>query len=391
MRAARLVPLLLAAALAGAQDKPAVYDILLKHGRVLDPGSARDGRFDVAIANRKIARIAADLPPTSARVVVDVGGCVVTPGLIDLNASVDPYGARGVNPDHNALRSGVTTVVDGGSSGWKNVEQFKARVVDHSRARVLLFLSAASEGTSGDVDPEAVARAVKQHAALIVGIRAAGDARTLDAALRAARVADRPLMVDTRAPVPDLLARLRPGDVVTRIFAADGRLFGGNRRSTAVEEAQRRGILFDVGHGSDGFAFPVAMVHIDGGFRPDTISTAMDRDSILLARTSMTVTLSKLLNLGMKLEELVERATIRPARAIGRPELGSLAEGRDADVAVLALETGRFAYLDSAHAKLTGDRSVRAVLTIRAGQIVWDPDARSRPDWISAGPYSNYR
>ena len=117
----------------------------------------------------------------------------------------------------------------------------------------------------------------------------------------------------------------------------------------------------------------------------------MDKSSLLLPRASMAATLSKLLNLGMSVEQLIERATLRPARALRRPELGSLAEGAAADVAVFEVERGRFGFLDSGHARLTGEQNIRCVLTVRDGAVVWDPDGRTRPDWQQAGPYSNYR
>lgn len=399
-----LVLLVLVGVPLSAQEKrgSVVYDVLLKNGHVLDPASGREGRFDVGIAGGKVDRIAPDLPAEAARVVVDVGGCYVTPGLIDINAHVDAQGGwRSVNPDPHALRSGVTTVVDGGSTGWKNFEAFKTRAVEHARVRVLAFLNVAAEGAGGgEIDMEKTAQVAERYPNLIVGIRTpledAADWSGLDAARRAAERTRLVLMTDfhaaPRGDFGDLLARQRPGDIVTSLYGLGSQIIDDAKKvKPSLVEARKRGILFDLGHGSDGFWFRIAVPALAQGFRPDTVSTAMEKESVLLARTNMAVTLSKLLNLGVPFAELVERATVRAAKAIRRPELGVLSEGRVADIAAFAIERGQFGFLDSGHAKLFGDENVRAVLTVRAGQIVWDPDGRSRPDWITAGPYSNYR
>ena len=390
-----------------AAGQGTVYDLLLLHGRVVDPAGGRDGRFDVAISGGKIARIAPDLPPISGRIVVDASGLLITPGLIDLTAHIDSAGAwSNVNPDHPALRSGVTTVVDAGSTGYKNFEAFKTRVIDRARVRVLAFLNLAAEGiaasglTPRGFDPAATAAMALRYPDIVVGVRApsgeALDWEPLDRTLRAASGAKSIVLADPgAAPAGQagaLLARLRAGDVVTFLYGLRTPLLNAEGQiQPAFEEARRRGVLFDLGHGNDGLWFRIAAPAIAAGFFPDTVSTAMDKSSLLLPRANMAATLSKLLNLGMPIEQLIERATLRPARALRRPQLGSLAEGAPADVAVLAVERGRFGFLDSGHARLNGEQNIRCVLTIRDGAVVWDPDGRTRPDWQQAGPYSNYR
>lgn len=392
---------------AAAVGQGTVYDLLLLHGRVLDPASNRDGLFDVAISGRKIARIAPRLPVTSGRIVVDAGGLVITPGLVDLSVHVDSSGDwSNVNPDHPALRSGVTTVVDAGSTGFKNFERFKTRVIDHARVRVLAFLNLAPEGIAASppsldaLDAEAAAALARRYPTVVVGIRTPpGQAvswEPVTRTLRAASAANGIVLTDfDAAPIGQqdaLLARLRAGDVVTYLYGlATPLLEPAGQVRPAFNEARRRGVLFDLGHGTDGLWFRIAAPAISARFFPDTVSTAMDKASLLLPRASMAATLSKLLNLGMSLEQLIERATSRPARALRRPELGSLAEGVPADIAVFELERGRFGYLDSGNARLTGTQNIRCVLTIRDGNVVWDPDGRTRPDWQQAGAYSNYR
>jgi len=156
-------------------------------------------------------------------------------------------------------------------------------------------------------------------------------------------------------------------------------------------EARKRGVLFDLGHGSAGFWFRIAAPAIRQGFLPDTISTGLERDSATLPRATMTDVMSKLLNLGMNVEQVVERATLNPARAIHRAELGTLREGAPADIALLELQKGNFGYLDSGHARLTGDQRLRCVLTVRDGAIVWDSEGLAATDSTKAGPYSNYK
>jgi dihydroorotase len=161
--------------------------------------------------------------------------------------------------------------------------------------------------------------------------------------------------------------------------------------SRVASDARRRGVLFDLGHGTQGFWFRTAVPAAQKGFLPDVISTAMDKTSLLLPRADMMTTLSKFLNMGVPVEQLVERVTVRAARAIKRPELATLHEGGLADIAVIELQTGRFGFLDAGHGRLQGDRRLRAVLTIRKGEVVWDSEGLSHTDWSKAGPYTNYR
>jgi len=404
-----------------AQPQPAVpiYDLLLKNGNVLDPSSNRQGRFDIAIVGDRIVRIATDLAAHQAKTTVDVSAYYVTPGLIDLHAYVNAQGVyrqgdprtdwRNVNPDHNALRHGVTTVVDGGSTGWKNFAQFKKLVIERSRVRVLAFLNIVGSGMlNGDAaaDPsdlqvQQTVEAARSHPESIVGVRSPhvkgagreGVERAVRAAESMGGVALVEFLEEPGVTYRELvLERLRAGDLITHAFGASTPVLESNGNiSTMLTDARRRGVLFDLGHGSQGFAFRNAVPAVRKGFLPDIISTAMDKTSLLLPRAEMMTTLSKLLNLGVPIEQLVERVTVRPARAIKRPELATLREGGVADIAVIELQQGQFGFLDSGHARLRGDRRLRAVLTIRGGSVVWDSEGLSTGDWSTAGPYTNYR
>jgi dihydroorotase len=403
-----------------AQSPPEpIYDLLLKNGNVIDPSSSRKGRFDIAIAGDRIVRIGNDLAAQRARTVVDVSAYYVTPGLIDLHAYVNAQAVyrqgeprtdwRNVNPDHNALRHGVTTVVDGGSTGWRNFAKFKELVVDRSQVRLLAFLNIVGNGMldgdtaadAADLQVDQTVETARHYAPTIVGVRSPhvkgagreGVDRTIRAAEAMKGVALVEYLEEPGLTYRELvLERMRSGDLITHAFGTTTPVLESNGEiSATVAGARKRGILFDLGHGSTGFAFRVAVPAVRKGFLPDIISTAMDKTSLLLPRAEMMTTLSKLLNLGVPIDQLVERATARAARAINRPELGTLREGGLADIAVIEMQKGRFGFLDTNTARLRGDRRLRAVLTIRAGHVVWDSEGLTTGDWSTAGPYTNYR
>jgi dihydroorotase len=402
----RLAALLLGAALAGGAQEQEIYDLLIKNGHVIDPGNGRNERLDVAVIGARIARVGRDLPAAQARNVVDAGGYYVTPGLIDIHAYLDPRGgALGLDPDHNTLRHGVTTAVDAGSTGWKNFEAFKQRVIDRAQVRLLAFLNIAASagvgGEAGEPDVDGVVATAKKYPRQIVGIRVAvRDSRdwpALEAALQAAERFAGVVMASWQGKSAGdepaaILKKLRPGDVFTHLYGRPSTVLdpAGKPRSDLFE-ARRRGVLFDVGHGATGFRFRIAAPALEQGFGPDTVSSGLDRDSVMLPGATLTNVMSKLLNLGMTLPQVIERATVQPARAIRRPELGTLNEGAEADIAVLALERGQFAFLDSGHARLNGNVRLRCALTVRAGKVVWDADGLDAEDWREAGPYSNFK
>jgi dihydroorotase len=396
-----------------------IYDLLLKNGTVIDPSSGRHGRFDVAIVGERIARIAANLPAHRARTTVDASAYYVTPGLIDLHAYVnaqavfrqgDPRtGWRNVNPDHNTLRHGVTTVVDGGSTGWKNFESFKQLVIDRSQVRMLAFLNIVGGGmlegeaaaAPSDLQVDEAVGTARRHSGTIVGIRSphlrGAGVDGVERSIRAAELMGGVVLAEYLEKEgldyqQLVLERLRAGDLITHTFGLTTPLLGSNGNLTnTITVARKRGVLFDLGHGTQGFWFRNAIPAARMGFLPDVLSTAMDKTSLLLPRADMMTTLSKFLNMGVPIEQLLERVTVRAARAIKRPELATLREGGLADIAVIEMQTGRFGFLDAGHSRLRGDRRLRAVVTIREGRVVWDSDGLSHTDWTKAGPYTNYR
>lgn len=406
----RIAFLLITALAALPASSQEIYDLLLKGGHVIDPKNKRNERLDIAITGDRVQKVSRSIPAAHARRVADVSDYYVTPGLIDLHTHFDAQGAPlSLNPDHNTLRYGVTTAVDAGSSGWKNFEQFKTKVIDRSKARVLAFLNIAGAGMYGsgvedsvsEMDVDAAAQVARKYPQTIVGIKTADfqpatwDA--VDRAVKAAELSKTIVMVDFH-PKPGrgyrelLLEHMRPGDIHTHLY---GRLTPQLDAKKKVQdymwEARKKGILFDVGHGSGGLWFRIAMPAIQQGLLPDTISTDIDKNSIMLPRATMTNVMSKFLAMGLTVEQVIERSTVNPAKAIRRPDLGSIEEGGVADIAVLELRKGRFAFLDSGHGKFTAGKELRCVLTVRNGKIVWDTEGLSLTDWQDAGPYSNFK
>jgi len=401
---------LLLLAAAGAAVAQPRFDLLLKGGHVIDPRSGTSAVRDIAIAGGRIAAVEAAIDPATAAKVVDVKGLHVTPGLVDMHVHVyagtgerDSYaGDNSVYPDGFTLRSGVTTVVDAGCAGWRNFADFKEHVVDRSRTRVLAFLNIVGHGMRGpkyeqdlaDMEPGPTAEAARQHQGLVVGIKTAhyeGPEWTpVERAVEAGSRANVPVMVDFGAsrperPITQLLgAKLRAGDIYTHCYSGLRRELGEDGRlSPALREGRRRGVLFDVGHGGGSFAWYVAVPAIEEGFLPDTISTDLHIGSMNAGMKDQLNVMSKFLALGLSLEDVIARATWNPARAVKREDLGNLAVGSPADVTVLAVQTGRFGFVDAFGGRLRGDKKLVCELTLRDGRIVYDLDGLARPDWES--------
>ena len=401
-----LLTLLLAAAAAWCQPR---FDILLKGGHVIDPANRINGVMDVAVAAGKIARVAPSIPAAEAKKVIDVSGLYVTPGLIDLHAHVFGY-VGSILPDDSALPAGTTTIVDAGGSGWRTFDEMLERVIKPSRTRVLALINIVGHGMVGttyednveDMDPAKTAAKIGERRQHIVGIKTAhfgGNGwAAVDRAVAAGKLSNTPVMVDDkiflytgRSSKEKLLERMRPGDMHTHVFN-DRQLEVVDRHTGKVQPwmaaARARGVLFDLGHGAGSFLWPVASKAIEQGFLPDTISTDLHSSSIMLPESDMANCISKMMALGMKLEDAILRSTVNPAKAISKfPELGTLGEGKEADIAVFDLRTGAFAYKDAWHNKNIGTRKLECVLTLRAGEQVFDRDGRGFPEYTKAGAY----
>ena len=391
-------------------------DILIKGGHVIDPKNNINGLMDVAIREGKISRVAANIPVTGAKRVVDAKGLYVTPGLIDMHVHVfigndlGAYIADGqtsVSPDGFTFRAGVTTVVDAGSSGWRNFRAFKEQTIDRAQTRVLALLNIVGTGMFGrfeeqdvsDMNPVMTAHMIKKlFPQIIVGIKSAhywGDFTQVDRAVEAGKLANVPVMVDFGEHDPPnsieslFMEHLRPGDIFTHTFS-----YGPKQRETIVDEdgkvkpfvfaAQKRGLIFDVGHGGGAFSWRQAVPAMKQGFKPDVISTDLHTQSMNGGMKDLANVMSKFINMGMSLEDAVARTTVNPARVINRPELGHLTPGAEADVAVFNLRKGDFGFLDVRGGKFKGTQKLEAELTIRSGKIVWDLNGIAAPMWDAA-------
>jgi dihydroorotase len=305
----------------------------------------------------------------------------------------------------------VTTVVDAGTSGWRTFPDFKDRVIDRSKTRVLAWLNIVGRGMSGrpfeqlqaDMDPVRTAVTALEFPELIVGIKTAHydgpEWVAVERAVAAGTRARVPVMVDfgrfrPERPYQELvLHKLRPGDVSTHMYVSiPGHgihvpLFDSSGKLLPyLAEARRRGVRFDVGHGFESFPWPQVAPAVRQGWLPDTISTDLYARSMNAALKDMATVMSKFLALGVPLAEVVRMSTLAPAETIHRPELGHLSVGAGADLAVLGVRTGTFGFLDVRNQKLAGTQKLECELTLRDGRVVWDLNGRAAETWHESAP-----
>jgi dihydroorotase len=383
-------------------------DLLLKGGRVIDPKNQFDSKMDVAVKDGKIFLVAADIPSSNAKKVLDVSGLLVSPGLINIHTHVyagsKPGFADGQSsqlPDAFAPRSGITTVVDAGTTGWRTFPDFKAKVVDASLTRVLAFINIFETGFSSGsaiepdlntLDVQMTVDAIKKYPDFIVGTRI-GHYKgkswiPFEKASEAARIAEKPLFVECHMPeysLEDQLKRMRTGDIITHSFEnvtermpivdEQGKL------RPFVLEAQKNGVLFDVGHGGVGFWFDQAIPALKQGLLPNSFGTDEHRTSMNAGMKNMLNVMSKYLTIGMTIPEIIATGSWKPAKSIKREDLGNLSVGSVADIAVLSILNGQYGFVDSGGNRIAGDRKFEAELTIRAGRIIWDLNG------LAATPY----
>ncbi|MGB7847358.1 MAG: amidohydrolase/deacetylase family metallohydrolase [Candidatus Acidiferrum sp.] len=411
----------LLALLTSAQAQPPRYDLLLKGGHVIDPANHIDSVMDVAVAAGKIAAVEKDIPATFAGKVVDASGLYVTPGLIDIHYHIgmggaplnwfDPEarsheGPLGI-PADLALQSGVTTIVDAGTSGAETFLQEKEGVIDHARVRVLAFLNIVANGMSGgleqsvyEMDVKRCTDTIKKYPDLIVGVKTAhywterpwdGEHTpwaAVDNAIACAQATNRPVMFDFW-PRPDrtyadlILKKARPGDIHTHVFAQQFPiLLPDGKLNPVLMEARNRGVIFDVGHGGGSFWFRNAVPAVKQGFIPDSMSTDLHTGNFTIL--SFDDVISKFRAMGVPLDDLIKRSTVNPSSEIHRPDLGTLSVGKEADIALLEELHGKFGYIDCGFARMDGTVRIIARMTVRAGRIVYDPSGLSMVEWEKA-------
>jgi dihydroorotase len=370
-------------------------DLLLKGGRVIDPSHNINGLLDVAVRDGLIAAVGKDMEASADRL-IDVTGCIVTPGLIDLHTHICwGFTDIGLVADEVCPSTGVTTIVDAGSSSWPSMGAFRCHIAEGSVTRALGFSNISSIGipTAGTPEVESLkfvnvdrtVSCIAQNRDLMVGVKVRqgrhliGDngVEPTRLAVEAADQTGTPVMVhvgNTPGPLAEIIDILRPGDIITHAYHGHAHGILDDHRAiwTEVIEGRKRGIIMDVGHGAGSFKFDVAQAAFERGFFPDVISTDLYTSNINGPVYDLPTTISKMINLGMPLEEAIASVTSIPARVMGRSDLGHLAPGVVADIAVFELEEGEFEFRDCHRDVRIFPRRLVCDTTIRAGKVWYE-------------------
>lgn len=392
------------------QVVPPAPPVLLKGGHVIDPKNGINEIMDVAISDGKISKVAKNIKPQDSAKIIDATGMYITPGLIDIHthvfvgtkAATFGDGVLSLSPDDFTFRSGITTVVDVGSSGWRTFPVFKQQVIDQSLTRILAFINIAGSGMTGfpteqemnDMDARMTSLAIEKYPDLIVGIKighyGGTDWAPFDRTLEAGRLANVPIIVEAhlpKLPLEEMLKRMRPGDIFTQAFkrATSERLSVVDAQGKVwpfVLEAKKKGILFDVGHGGGSFHFSTAVPAYKQGLMPNSFGTDLHRQSMNAGMKDMLNIMSKYMVMGMTIQEVILRATWNSANYIKHTELGHLTPGAIADVSVLSIRNGNFGFLDAANTTIKGKSKLECELTIKGGKIVYDLNGMAATETI---------
>ncbi len=378
---------------AATVDGPVMYDTLIAGGHVIDPATKTSGTRDVAIANGKIARVEANIPRSQARNVFDATGKLVTPGLTDMHGHVYDQAIRiSIDPDIVGIPKGVTTIVDGGSSGAGTFPGFRKYVIERAKTRVYALLNISTIGLvvanelyldPAMIDSKAAIQTIEENRDLVLGIKVRingrdeevpHDIEVLKKAREASDACGVPIMMhwtnDRR-----LLSILKKGDVLTHPFnpqragpnavGADGKIL------PQILEFEDRGIFTDFSHGGH-LQWETAQKAAQQGWFPDTISTDIHRAHV--APNGLVIdlltTMTKFLYLGLPMDQVIEKVTTAPMRILNFPEkLGSLEPGVTADVSILNVEDGSFDLYDSTRQKRSAKQRIFAVATFKTGKM----------------------
>jgi len=386
-----------AGTIAYAQTSHKIYGIIIKGGHVIDPKNNINEIMDVAINDGKIAMVAKSIDASQATQVVDAIGMYVTPGLIDI------FGQLRESPDVYSLRNGVTTIADAGNADWKSFPAFKKNIIDRSTTRVLSFLNiegtgykgGAYEQNTGDEEAKKAADLAQSNPIDIVGFKVTftgPDWTAVDRGVEAGNLAKMPIMLDggRNHPQPSLeelfMKHLRPGDIYTHTYTileditARGTIVDlqTNKLYPYVVEAQKKGIIFDVGHGS-AFRFSQAIPAMKSGFYPNTISTDGSTGNMNAFMKDQLNIMSKFMAMGMDLASVIKASTWSPAQAIKHEDLGQLSVGSVADVAIFSIRKGKFGFFETAGYRVESNQKLECEMTIKGGRIVYDLNGIARP------------
>ena len=379
----------------------AIYDLLVKNGKVIDPSQNIEEQRDVAIRGGKIVLVEKNIPADHARQVLDAAGKIVTPGLIDVHVHVLPYvGETGTEPDPCCVTRGVTTVVDAGTAGAFTLPALRKFIVEKSGTRVRALVHVVAIGMIvaitpgmeelGDLrycDPKRAAKAALENKDIVLGFKVRIDRKftvpgTNDIeAMRRARMAsdEASLPVTTHiggsyTPLKDFLVLMKEGDIVTHIYnpRPNSVLDENGRLLPEIFEARKRGVRFDIGHGRTNFSYRVAEKCLGQGLVPDTISSDVSNGSVRGPVYDLVTTMAKMMTLGMSLSEVIERTTINAARVLNfGVDIGTLKPGAEADVSIFELSSGEFSLVDSEGQTRIARQKLVPAATVRGGKVFY--------------------
>src|SRR5579864_1477148 len=379
------------------------YDLLIAGGEVVDPGAGLKGQLDVAVCGGKIVAVAPSLAASEAHRTIGAKGLLVTPGLIDIHAHVFVNAHdRGGHTDQFCRQSGVTTLCDAGSAGSATFAGLR-QVLDHQvRTRVRAFVNLSAIGIVGTsrggelshfpyADPEGCARTIAENPDIAIGVKLRYGpglvweytTEPVKLARMTAAMAGVPLMIhitDSPIPLPDILAEMIPGDIITHCYHGRAHGIMGQEKQLVLKEvveAQRYGILFDCAHGRNHFSFAMIEKALDQGFLPDTISTDLTLTSATRGPVwDLTTTMSKLLHFGMTLDDIVTRATAAPAKILGYDgTVGTLRPGANADIALIERRNGNVDLIDSDGNTVTAKERLVTRMTVKDGRVWYERPA----------------
>jgi dihydroorotase len=398
---ARSAPFLVAQAGAPApygfdpQDKALKFDLVIANGEVLDPSQKLRGKRDLGIKHGQIAAVEASIPAARAVQRIDAAGKLVTPGLVDLHTHLVPHLGLGLPADELVGITAVTTAVSAGDAGWHTFGAVRHYAIPQARTRIFAFVHIASIGLAGGLAPgemlnidyanvDGCAKAVAENPDVALGVKVRitdsvvgpNGLEPLRRAIRAAEMVGKgvPVMCHIGAApgsISDLLDLLRPGDILTHAYSGAGNnIVQNGQLLPAARAAKLRGVIFDVGHGGGSFDYTVCEPAMQQGATPDTISSDIHAVSINTpGYPTLPNVMSKFLNLGMPLEDVVAKATVEPARIIGRVAgLGTLRIGAPADVAIFDLVDGPVEFVDTRNNKRSGTKKLAPALTVKGGR-----------------------
>ena len=383
----------------GPNDK---FDLLIKGGTVLDPSQKLNAKRDIGMRFGVIEALEGDIPVARAQRVLDASNRTVLPGLIDLHSHVFPYGSPiGIPADELVPYQGTATTVSAGDAGANNFAIFRRHIVAQTRTRLYAFIHIANIGLGSFPVPELfnidfaqtemAAKAVAENADIVIGIKvrmsenviAKHGLEPLKRSIRACELAGTGAKVmchiggvETPELMSQILDLLRPGDVLTHCYSGAPNVAGkftnivqDGKLLPAALNAKKRGVVFDVGHGGGSFDYTIAEAAIAQGAPPDTISSDIH---VFSGNTPgmpyLTWVMSKFLNMGFTLDQVVTMATATPAKVINRnPKLGTLQVGAPADATVVDVVQGPIEFVDTRNNKRQGNVHIRPTNTVLAG------------------------